>query len=53
MYEVQECDDITGIAIRFAVSASEIRALNNLSETDDQLKPGQKIKLPIPADAQQ
>lgn len=53
MYEVQDGDDITGIAIRFAVSASEIRALNNLSETDDQLKPGQKIKLPIPADAQQ
>ena len=49
-YVVQEGDDITGISIRFGVSAAEIRELNNLSDTD-QLKPGQILKLP--AEAQQ
>ncbi len=44
-YVVQEGDDITGVTIRWGVSAAEIRALNNLGETD-QLKPGQIIKLP-------
>ena len=49
-YIVQEGDDMTGVSIRFGVSAAEIRELNNLGEAD-QLKPGQVIKLP--AEAQQ
>ena len=49
-YVVQEGDDMTGISIRWGVSAAEIRELNNLGEKD-QLVPGQIIKLP--ADAQQ
>ena len=49
-YVVQEGDDMTGVSIRWGVSAAEIRELNNLAETD-QLVPGQIIKLP--ADAQQ
>ena len=49
-YVVQEGDDMTGVSIRWGVSAAEIRELNNLGEAD-QLKPGQIIKLP--AEAQQ
>ena len=49
-YVVQEGDDMTGVSIRWGVSAAEIRELNNLSESD-QLVPGQIIKLP--AEAQQ
>ena len=49
-YVVQESDDMTGVTIRFGVTAAAIRELNNLSE-DAQLTPGQIIKLP--ADAQQ
>ena len=49
-YVVQEGDDMTGVSIRWGVSAAQIRELNNLSESD-QLVPGQIIKLP--ADAQQ
>ena len=49
-YVVQEGDDMTGVSIRFCVSASAIRELNNLAD-DAQLTPGQIIKLP--ADAQQ
>ena len=49
-YVVQEGDDMTGVSIRWGVSAAEIRELNNLSDTD-QLVPGQIIKLP--AEAQQ
>lgn len=49
-YVVQEGDDMTGVSIRFCVSAGAIRELNNLAE-DAQLTPGQIIKLP--ADAQQ
>ncbi len=49
-YVVQEGDDMTGVSIRWGVSAAEIRELNNLGDTD-QLKPGQIIKLP--AEAQQ
>ena len=41
---------MTGVSIRWGVSAAEIRELNNLSDTD-QLVPGQIIKLP--AEAQQ
>ena len=47
---MQEGDDITGVSIRFGVSAAVIRELNNLGD-NDQLVPGQIIKLP--ADAQQ
>ena len=49
-YIVQEGDDMTGVAIRWGVSAADIRELNNLGDKD-QLGPGQIIKLP--ADAQQ
>ena len=49
-YVVQEGDDMTGVSIRWGVSAAQIRELNNLSDTD-QLVPGQIIKLP--AEAQQ
>jgi len=49
-YVVQEGDDMTGVSIRWGVSAADIRELNNLGE-GDQLVPGQIIKLP--ADAQQ
>ena len=49
-YVVQEGDDMTGVSIRWGVSAADIRELNNLGE-NDQLKPGQIIKLP--AEAQQ
>ena len=47
-YVVQEGDDMTGVSIRWAVSAAAIRELNNLGE-NDQLKPGQIIKLPADA----
>ena len=49
-YTVQEGEDITAIVVKFGVSASEIRELNNLGE-GDVLKAGQTIKLP--AEAQQ
>jgi LysM repeat protein len=49
-YVVQDGDDMTGVAIRFGVTAATIRDLNNLTE-DAQLVPGQVIKLP--ADVQQ
>ena len=49
-YVVQEGDDMTGVSIRWGVSAAQIRELNNLAE-GDQLDPGQIIKLPD--DAQQ
>ena len=49
-YTVQEGEDITAIVVKFGVSASEIRELNNLGESDA-LKAGQTIKLP--AEAQQ
>jgi LysM repeat protein len=41
---------MTGVAIRFGVTAATIRDLNNLAE-DAQLVPGQVIKLP--SDVQQ
>lgn len=44
-YVVQEGDDITGVAIRWNISAAVIRDLNNLAE-DAQLVPGQILKLP-------
>ena len=49
-YTVQEGEDITSVVVKFGVSASEIRDLNNLGESDT-LKAGQKIRLP--AEAQQ
>ena len=49
-YVVQEGDDMTGVSIRWGVSAAQIRELNTLAE-GDRLVPGQIIKLP--ADAQQ
>jgi len=47
-YVVQEGDDMTGVSIRWAVSAAEIRELNNMAE-GEQLKPGMIIKLPADA----
>lgn len=49
-YIVQDGDDMTGVSIRWGVSAAAIRELNNLPD-DAQLMPGQVLKLP--ADAQQ
>ena len=49
-YTVQEGDDILDVSIRFGVSASAVRELNNLGE-NDKLVAGQILKLP--ADAQQ
>ncbi len=49
-YVVQEGDDMTGVSIAFGVTPAAIRELNNLGD-NEQLKPGQVIKLP--ADAQQ
>ena len=49
-YVVQEGDDMTSVSISWGVSSAQIRELNNLGD-NDQLKPGQVIKLP--ADAQQ
>ena len=49
-YIVQEGDDMTGVSIRFGVSAAAVRELNNLGESD-KLVAGQILKLP--ADAQQ
>ena len=49
-YVVQEGDDMTSVSISWGVSAAAIRELNGLGE-NDQLKPGQVIRLP--ADAQQ
>ena len=49
-YTVQDGEDITSVVVKFGVSASEIRDLNNLGESDV-LKAGQKIRLP--AEAQQ
>ena len=48
-YVVQEGDDMTGVCVRWGVSAAEIRELNNLAE-GDQLVPGQIIKLPVGAE---
>jgi LysM repeat protein len=50
-YIVKEGDDITGVAIRWAVTAAAIRELNGLGE-NDQLVPGQVIKLPPEAQQQ-
>ncbi len=44
-YVVQEGEDILNLSIRFGLSPTEIRELNNLSP-DDSLKPGQVLKLP-------
>ena len=49
-YTVQEGDDMTGVSIRFGVTAAVIRELNKLPE-GAQLTVGQVIKLP--AEAQQ
>lgn len=46
LYEALEGDDLTTISLRFGVELDELRSLNgDLSETDE-LKPGQKIRLP-------
>ena len=47
-YVVQEGEDIAGVAVTFSVDSSVIRELNNLGP-DEQLKPGQIIKIPASA----
>ncbi len=47
-YVVLEGDDMTGVSIAFGVTPAAIRELNNLGD-NDQLKPGQVIKLPADA----
>ena len=49
-YTVQDGEDITDVSIRWGVTASAIREINNLGE-NDKLKAGQVLRLP--ADAQQ
>ena len=43
---VQEGEDVTGLAIKFSTDPAIIRQLNNLSDTDEKLTPGQIIKIP-------
>lgn len=47
-YVVQEGEDITGVAIKWGLSSSDIRELNSLGEKDE-LRAGQKIKIPASA----
>lgn len=47
-YVVQEGEDITGVAIKWGISSSDIRELNSLGEKDE-LRAGQKIKIPASA----
>jgi len=42
---------MAGISVAWGVTASQIRELNNMGE-NDQLKPGQTIRLPAEADQQ-
>ena len=44
-YIVQEGEDIAGVAVTFSVDPAVIRQLNNFGP-DEQLKPGQVIKIP-------
>lgn len=44
-YVVKEGEDVTGVALMFGVMQSQIRDLNGMGP-NDQLVPGQKIKLP-------
>ena len=50
-YVVQEGEDMAGVSVAWGVTASQIRELNNMGE-NDQLKPGQTIRLPAEADQQ-
>lgn len=47
-YVVLEGEDITGVAIKWGISTSDIRELNGLGDKD-QLSVGQKIKIPASA----
>ena len=44
-YTVKEGEDLYAVAIRWGVSASELKALNNLASVD--LQPGQVLKIPV------
>jgi LysM repeat protein len=44
-YTVKEGEDLYTVAIRWGVSASELKALNNLTSVD--LQPGQVLKIPV------
>lgn len=48
LYKVKDGEDVTGIAITFDISPSEIRQLNGLGD-DAQLAAGMELKLPLPA----
>lgn len=45
LYTVKEGDDVYAIAIRWGISPSDLRQLNNL-KPGDELKPGQVLKIP-------
>jgi LysM repeat protein len=47
IYEVQPGDTVRSIAMNNAISASELRKLNRMSETAE-VEPGQKITVPLP-----
>ena len=46
---VKEGEDVLGLSILYSLDPAEIRTLNNLSENENTLKPGQVIKLPADA----
>ena len=46
---VKEGEDLLGLALIYSLDPAEIRALNNLGENENTLKPGQVIKLPADA----
>lgn len=48
VYVVQEGEDLTSIAVRWVVSPSLLREINNITD-DSQVKPGMKLKLPVDA----
>ena len=46
---VKEGEDLLGLALIYSLDPAEIRALNNLGENENTLKPGQVIRLPADA----
>ena len=48
-YTVKEGEDLYAVAIRWGVSPSELKSLNNLTSSD--LQPGQILKIPVVAAA--
>jgi membrane-bound lytic murein transglycosylase D len=50
IHDVQANEDIAGVAMTYGVKAEEIRKLNDLGQ--DPIRPGQRLKIPIPSVAQ-